>query len=108
MLNKQWDMEAKKEQDLEHQRFVLNRERNIELIQFNEEERKLKIQQIEKEKLRDKYMLDMALKQEQALKDLEEAERLNRRKEVMELQKYYHTLKSDQKAYEDQIALLVQ
>jgi len=46
-------------------------------------------------------MLDLALKQEQTLKDIEEAERLNRRQEVMDLQKYYHTLKSDQKAYED-------
>ena len=44
MLNKQWALESQKEQDLEHQRFVLNRERNIELIQFNEEERKLKVQ----------------------------------------------------------------
>lgn len=34
-------------------------------------------------------MLDNALKREQALKDLEEAERLNRRHEVLKLQKYY-------------------
>ena len=39
MLNKQWTIEQQQESDMENQKFILNRERNIELIQHNEQER---------------------------------------------------------------------
>lgn len=59
------------------------------------------------EKDRDKDMLATALDREQAIKDLEEKERLARRSEVMELQKFYQEQKSDKHAYEKMIEQLV-
>jgi len=41
------------------------------------------------EKARDKDMLSTALEREEAIKQLEEAERMARREEVMTLQKFY-------------------
>ena len=77
------------DKEAERQKFVLNRERNIELIKHNEAERELRLAQTDAEKARDKQLLDAALAREKALADHEDAERRKRRQEVIELQKYY-------------------
>jgi len=59
------------------------------LINHNAAERELRAVQAEAEKARDKQLLDAALAREKALQDIEEAERAQRRKEVIELQQYY-------------------
>lgn len=38
MLQAQWKAEEEREKELERQRFVLNRERNLDLIRHNEAE----------------------------------------------------------------------
>jgi hypothetical protein len=42
MLASQWKKEEEYERELERQKFVLNRERNLELIRHNEAEKKLR------------------------------------------------------------------
>lgn len=42
MLATQWKKEEEYERELERQKFVLNRERNLELIRHNEAEKKLR------------------------------------------------------------------
>jgi len=59
------------------------------------------------EKARDKDMLQTALEREEAIKNLEEAERQARRQEVMTLQKFYQETKGDKAAYEKMIEGLV-
>jgi hypothetical protein len=49
---------------LERQKFILNRERNLELIRHNEAEKKLREEQLRLEKGRDKEMLNGALTRE--------------------------------------------
>ena len=53
-------------------------------------------------------MLADALAREKALEEIEEAERLQRRKEVIELQKYYKQTASDKEAYEKLVDEFVQ
>lgn len=89
MLNEQWQRELQMDKNAEHQKFILNRERNLELIKHNEAERELRQAQEAAEKARDKQLLEAALAREKALADIEEAEKLKRRQEVIELQKYY-------------------
>lgn len=43
MLKEQWDKELAYDKEAERQKFVLNRERNIELIKHNEAERELRL-----------------------------------------------------------------
>jgi hypothetical protein len=64
---------------LERQKFILNRERNLELIRHNEAEKKLREEQLRLEKNRDKEMLGAALTREQELERLEQEERARRR-----------------------------
>ena len=85
MLKTQWAAEEAADAESERQRFVLNRERNMELINHNANEKELKGIQVEAAKARDKELLDAALAREKALIELEEAEKNARRQEVIEL-----------------------
>lgn len=42
MLNDQWRKEEDYEKEMERQKFLLNRERNLELIRHNEAEKRLR------------------------------------------------------------------
>lgn len=95
MLKTQWAKEIEADKEAERQKFVLNRERNLELIKHNAAERELRNIQSQEEKDRDKELLVAALKKEKDLADIEEAERLKRRAEVISLQKYYKQSQSD-------------
>ena len=53
------------EREMERQKFVLNRERNLELIRHNEAEKRLREEQLKVEKDRDRDMLNKALTKEQ-------------------------------------------
>lgn len=57
MLKTQWAGEIEADKEAEKQRFILNRERNLELIAHNQAEKELRQIQTEKEKLRDKDLL---------------------------------------------------
>ena len=85
MLQTQWKKEADYDKEADRQKFVLNRERNLELIKHNEAERHLRNAQNDMEKQRDKELLDQTLAREKALADYEEAERCKRRQEVIDL-----------------------
>lgn len=61
MLRQQWIVEEKKEQQDAQQRFLLNRERNLELIAHNATEKQLREQADQVERSRDKQLLDKAL-----------------------------------------------
>ena len=89
MLKQQWAIEEEKEKEDTRQRFLLNRERNLELIAHNATEKQLREQADDKERVRDKQLLGAALDKEKALQQLEEDERLARRREIQELQSYY-------------------
>lgn len=73
----------------------MNRERNLELIKHNAAERELRQAAEYADKTRDKDLLNAALAREKALADIEEAEKLKRRQEVIELQQYYRQSESD-------------
>lgn len=57
MLKKQWAVEQNQDKEADRQKFILNRERNIELINHNQAERELRQIQLNAEKLRDKQLL---------------------------------------------------
>lgn len=108
MLQTQWKKEADYDKEADRQKFVLNRERNLELIKHNEAERGLRNAQNDQEKYRDKEMLDQTLSREKALADYEEGERMKRRQEVIDLQQYYKQTQSDKQAYEKLVDEFVQ
>ena len=108
MLKTQWKAEEAADAEAERQRFVLNRERNSELINHNANELGLKKIQLDAAKARDKELLDAALAREKALTELEEAEKQSRRQEVIELQKYYKQTKGDKDHLEKEIDEFVQ
>jgi hypothetical protein len=89
MLNEQWKKETEYEREIERQKHILNRERNMELIRHNEAEKILREEQLRTEKERDKEMLSKAINREQEIERIEQEERLRRRNEVVELQKFY-------------------
>ena len=70
---------------MERQKFVVNRERNLELIRHNEAEKLLREEQEKREKERDKFMLQSAIDREKALENLEQDEKMKRRQEVIDL-----------------------
>ena len=82
MLREQWAVEEQKEKQDAEQRFLLNRERNLELIQHNATEKQLREQAEQMERNRDKVLLDQALQKERAIEQYEADERLARRKEI--------------------------
>lgn len=92
MLNQQWLVEAQKEKEAENQKFVLNRERNLELIRHNEQEKQLRDMQDQNELQRDRDMLQKALDREQALEQLEVEAKNTRRQEAKSLQQHYMNL----------------
>ena len=57
MLREQWAVEEQKEKQDAEQRFLLNRERNLELIQHNATEKQLREQAEQMERNRDKVLL---------------------------------------------------
>lgn len=61
------------------------RERNIGLIQHNQQEKLLKEQAVLSEKQRDLQLLNAALEREKALEALEFKERMEHRAETVEL-----------------------
>jgi len=89
MLKTQWKQESEMDKEAERQKFILNRERNLELIKHNAAERELRQAQDNNEKVRDKELLEAAIARENALANIEETEKLKRRQEVIELQQYY-------------------
>lgn len=85
MLKKQWVIEANADKEADRQKFILNRERNLELIQHNAAERELRQIQINADKKRDKEILAANLNREEAMIALEKAAVAQRRREVEEL-----------------------
>lgn len=85
MLKEQWAREIEADKEADRQKFILNRERNLELINHNAAERELRGIQQEAEKKRDLELLNAALSREKALQEIEEQERDERRREVVEL-----------------------
>jgi len=67
MLKQQWSIEQSQDTKAEKEKFILNRERNIELINHNAAERELRQIQQEAEKQRDKELLANNLARERAL-----------------------------------------
>lgn len=89
MLRKQWAIEEQKEKQDAEQRFLLNRERNLELISHNATENQLREAAKQQELQRDKTLLSAALEHERAVEQVEAEERLARRREIQELQAHY-------------------
>ena len=108
MLQQQWAVEEQKEKQDAEQRFLLNRERNLELIQHNATEKQLREQAEQLERNRDKVLLEAALDRERAVEQYEAEERLARRREIQELQSHYHRVQTDKAAYERMIDELTQ
>ena len=107
MLKTQWAVEEEKEKTDNHQRFLLNRERNLELIKHNATEKQLREEAHDQERQRDKQLLQQALDYEAAVEKLEADERQARRNEIQELQKHYNEQAEDKQAYERMIDGLV-
>ena len=102
MLKEQWIREQEQEREMERQKHLLNKERNLELLRHNDAEKLLKEDQLRSEKERDKQMLSTAIGREKEIERLEQEERSRRRKEVIDLQKFYMEKAEDKKA-EDQL-----
>lgn len=83
------------------------RERNLGLIEHNQQEKLLKEQAVLSEKQRDLQLLNSALDREKALEQLEYDERMKHRAETIELQKYAQQVTQDKKSYEKMIDGLV-
>ena len=67
MLKQQWINEEEREKKAEQQKFLLNRERNLELINHNATEKQLRELAEEQDRLRDKELLNAALTREQQM-----------------------------------------
>jgi len=108
MLKNQWAKEIESDKEADRQKFILNRERNLELIQHNAAERILRDAQSGVEKARDRELLDASLAREKALAEIEEAEKIKRRSEVIELQQYYKQSEADKGVFEKLVDEFVQ
>jgi len=108
MLKTQWAREDAMDKEADRQKFLLNRERNLELINHNAAEKELRKIEAEKGKARYSELLAAAIARENALRDIEEAEKLERRREVIELQQYYKKTQGDKDAYEKLVDEFVQ
>jgi hypothetical protein len=64
MLKEQWAREIEADSEAERQKFILNRERNLELINHNAAERELRNIQEGVEKTRDQELLTAGLARE--------------------------------------------
>lgn len=76
MLKTQWVREDAMDKEAIRQQFLLNRERNLELINHNAAEKELRNVENDKALNRDKDLLSAAIIRENALKEIEEAEKL--------------------------------
>lgn len=85
MLKDQWVKETGAQTNMDNQKNALNRQRNMDLIVHNEAEQRLRLAALDMDKNRDKDMLATALDREEAIKRIEESEKLARREEVMNL-----------------------
>ena len=85
MLKTQWAAEAERERMSEEERKILVRERNLGLIQHNQQEKLLREQAELSEKQRDLQLLNSTLEREKALEQLEYDERMRHRAETIEL-----------------------
>lgn len=103
MLKKQWAIEIESDKEADRQKFILNRERNIELINHNAAERELRGIQEQTERNRDRFLLDANLNREKAMIELEEREKAARRQEIVDLQIYYRQGKDDKAKYEREV-----
>lgn len=106
MLNEQWKREQDHEREIERQKHLLNRERNLELLRHNDAEKLLREEQLRSEKERDKEMLGKAINKEQEIERIEREELMRRRQEVVDLQKFYLQKAEDKKAEEQLIEYL--
>lgn len=106
MLNEQWKREQDHEREIERQKHLLNRERNLELLRHNDAEKLLREEQLRAEKERDKEMLGKAINKEQEIERIEREELMRRRQEVVDLQKFYLQKAEDKKAEEQLIEYL--
>lgn len=75
MLNDQWAIEEETEKHRQTEQFLINKERNLELIRHNALEKQIIDQENEKEKQRDRDMVDQAVARENALNKLEGEEK---------------------------------
>jgi len=108
MLRTQWKEEEEREKHNEQQKFLLNRERNLELINHNATEKELREHAEHLDRLRDKELLEAAMKRERDIENLEAAEKQALRNEIVELQKHYGQQAEDKAAYEKMIEQLVE
>jgi hypothetical protein len=106
MLNELWNVEQEKCKEMERQKLLLNKERNLELIRHNQMEQEIRDMEDHKEKQRDKHMLQTALDRENALHNLEMQEKEERRQEAKELQEHYKQQSDDQQREEAMIEYL--
>lgn len=102
-FNEIWNLENEKEKEMDRQRLLVNKERNLELIRHNQMEKEIKNMEEEKEKERDKYLLQQALDRENAMENLEKQEKDDRRREAKELQDHYKQQSDDAAREEQQI-----
>lgn len=108
MLRQQWIREEQQEKTDAEQRFMLHRERNLELIAHNATEKQLREQGEMREREADKMRLEKALAHERAIEQFEQEERNERRRETQALQSHYQQQKSNKAEYEKHIEALTQ
>ena len=100
MLNEQWKIEDEAEQHRQTQQHLINKERNLELIRHNALEKQILESEAEKERQRDRDMVEQAVARENAINNLEKQERDERRREAKELVSVYAASKADKAAEE--------
>ena len=88
MLKTQWDRELAHEKKREEERYILNLERNKELIAHNAQEKILREQAELSEKQRDLILLNQALEYQRSVEAAEHEEKMKHRKETIEIQKF--------------------
>ena len=102
-ISSQISKQIESDKEADRQKFILNRERNIELINHNAAERELRGIQEQTERNRDRFLLDANLNRETAMIELEEREKAARRQEIVDLQIYYRQGKDDKAKYEREV-----
>jgi len=107
MLKTQWDRELAHEKKVEEERYILNRERNKELIAHNAQEKILREQAELSEKQRDLILLNQQIEFERAVAAAEHEEKMKHRRETIEIQKFALQEAEDKHAYEAMIDKLV-
>ena len=107
MLAQQWAIEQAREKKNEYEKYILNLERNKDLIAHNEQEKKLHDQAELAEKQRDLQLLNQGLAREAAIEKIEKDAHDQHRAETMELQKFAGEASADKLAYAKMIDDLV-